>query len=70
MYIGDRLTKDETLARIAEIDGMFAEASHWGSWMVSCANEREALVDDANRRWNLGLKHQWLARTACGGRTD
>lgn len=38
--------------------------------MVSVANKREALVNDANRKWNLGLEHKWLARTASGGRTD
>lgn len=49
---------------------MFEEATGWGSWMVMVANEREALVNELNERWNAGLKHKWLARTASGGRTD
>jgi len=56
--------KKKALARIAEIDAMFADAKGWGSWMVSAANEREALAD----AWGVEHKHQ--ARTASGGRTD
>lgn len=72
MYLGDNLTKDETLIRIAEIDAMFEAATGWGSWMVSVANEREALVNYANGRWLLEepLTHKYQARTASGGRTD
>lgn len=45
--------------RIAEIDKMFEEATGWGSWMVECANEREALANQ------FGLPHRFHAR--CGG---
>lgn len=59
---------DSTLAgakeRITQIDKMFEEAKSWGSWMVMCANEREALAD----KWNLPHKNQ--ARTSSRGRTD
>ncbi len=51
-------------ARIAEIDAMFESATSWGSWMVGCANEREALADQ------IGVPHKYQARTASGGRTD
>lgn len=57
------MTLDEAKTRIAEIDKMFEEATGWGSWMVMCANDREALADQ------FGLPHKWQAR--CGGkRTD
>jgi hypothetical protein len=57
------MTRDEAIKRIAEIDAMFAEATGWGSWMVMCANEREALANE------FGLEHKYQAR--CGGqRTD
>lgn len=59
-----RLTLDEAKIRIAEIDGMFEAATGWGSWMASCANEREALANQ------YGLPHKYQARTASGGRTD
>lgn len=52
------------IKRIAEIDKMFEEATGWGSWMVECANEREALADKYN------LPHKHLARNADGSRTD
>jgi hypothetical protein len=59
----------EQLERIAAIDQAFEEATGWGSWMVSCANEREALV---NRLREAGhdIAHKWLARTADGQPTD
>jgi hypothetical protein len=52
------------LTRIAEIDAMFASATHWGSWMVEAANEREHLAT------RFGLEHKNLARSADGGRVD
>lgn len=56
-------TLETATRRIAEIDKMFEEATGWGSWMVECANEREALADQ------FGLPHKYQAR--CGGqRTD
>ncbi len=57
-------TLEGAKARIAEIDKLFSEAKHWGSWMVECANEREALAD----RW--GLPHNHQARSSTGGRVD
>lgn len=57
------MTKEQAIARIAEIDTKFAAAKHWGSWMVMVANEREALANQ------FSLPHDNLAR--CGGqRTD
>jgi hypothetical protein len=58
------MTRDEAVTRIAEIDKMFEEATCWGSWMVMCANEREALATE------FGLSQRFQARTAGGGRTD
>lgn len=57
-------TLEEAQKRIAEIDAKFEAAKGWGSWMVSAANEREALAN----RYNL--PHKYQARTASGGRTD
>lgn len=72
MYLGESVTKDEALIRIAEIDAMFEASTGWGSWMVSVANEREALVNHINGRWLIEepLEHKYQARTASGGRTD
>ena len=50
--------------RIAEIDAMFEQATGWGSWMVECANEREALAD------KYQLPHKYQARSEGGGRVD
>lgn len=50
--------------RIAEIDTLFESVKGWGSWMVSAANEREALAT------KFGLPHKHLARTFDGGRTN
>ena len=62
------MTEDQkvlaAMARVAEIDAMFEGATGWGSWMVSAANEREALADQ------FGFEHKHQARTASGGRTD
>lgn len=68
----ERLNYQESMARLAEIDDMFENATGWGSWMVSVANEREVLVNSINSRWLMDepLKHKWQARTASGGRTD
>lgn len=56
------------LDRIADIDKLFASASGWGSWMVMCANEREALVDQLSELGD-NVPHKYQAR--CGGqRTD
>ncbi len=38
------LSKEQKLARIAEIDAMFESAQTWGSWMVGASNERAGLV--------------------------
>lgn len=58
------MARRDAIARIAEIDEMFDSAKAWGSWMVMCANEREALAT------RYGLPHRYLARTSSGGRTD
>ena len=66
-------SRDHTIAtlteRIASIDKMFDDATGWGSWMVECANEREAAV---NKLARLGVKveHKNLARTSGGSRVD
>jgi len=65
----ERLNREDTMIRLAEIDAMFENAKGWGSWMVSVANEREAMVNSANQRWGLNLEHKWQARCG-GGRTD
>lgn len=57
-------TKEQAIKRVAEIDAKFESATGWGSWMVMCANEREALAT------RFGLEQKWLARTGSGGRTD
>lgn len=54
------MTIEEAKVRVAEIDKMFEAATGWGSWMVMCANEREALADC------FGFEHKYQAR--CGGR--
>lgn len=59
----------DALKRIDEIDQMFETAAGWGSWMVSCANEREALVNGLRANGVL-VEHRYQARTADGGRTD
>lgn len=59
-----KLTKLEAITRVAEIDKMFESATGWGSWMIGCANEREALANE------FGFEHKHLARTASGARTD
>lgn len=58
------MTREEAEARIAEIDRNFEQASDWGSWMVECANEREALAD------KFGLPHKYQARASNGSRVD
>lgn len=52
---------DPRLTRIAEIDAMFESATGWGSWMVMCANEREALVNALNKEGH-DVPHKHLAR--------
>jgi hypothetical protein len=62
-------TCDDRLKRIAEIDAMFEEAAGWGSWMVSCANERECLVEGLAHD-GIKVAHKYQARTSSGERTD
>jgi hypothetical protein len=57
------------LARIGKIDALFDAADAWGSWMVSAANEREALVTALKRDHGVTVAHKWRARTKTGGRT-
>lgn len=56
--------RDESMDRVAQIDRMFEGADGWGSWMVMCANEREALVNQL-RADGVAVEHKYLAR--CGG---
>lgn len=58
------MARRAAIARIAEIDEMFESAKAWGSYMVTVANEREALAT------RYGLPHRYLARTSSGERTD
>jgi hypothetical protein len=60
---------DPRIARIAEIDAMFAAATGWGSWMVECANEREGLVNRLNAEGRQ-IEHKYQARGGNGQRTD
>jgi hypothetical protein len=55
--------------RIAEIDGWFAEATGWGSWMAEAANEREQLVNTL-RKEGYQIEHKHQARSGTGGRVD
>ena len=57
--------RDEATDRIAQIDRMFEDAGGWGSWMVTAANEREALVN-CLRRDGVAVEHKYVAR--CDGR--
>lgn len=58
------------LKRIAKIDAMFDAATGWGGWMVSCANEREALVEALRKDFGLKVEHKYQARTETGGRVS
>lgn len=58
------MDNEAAIKRVAEIDAMFEQATGWGSWMVECANEREALANQ------LGIEHKYLARTDTGGRVS
>lgn len=58
------MTEKEAKTRIDEIDEMFDKATHWGSWMVMLANEREDLAT------KYGFAHKNLARTSNGRRTN
>ena len=59
----------DKILRIAEIDAMFETATGWGSWMVSAASEREALVNEL-RKSGHNIPHKYQARTSDGGRVD
>lgn len=56
---------DAARKRVAELDAQFEAATHWGSWMVMAANERQRLVNDLNANGHK-TEHKWLAR--CDGR--
>ncbi len=60
---------DPRRVRIAEIDAEFERAIGWGSWMVMCANEREALVNEL-RAEGHDIQRKYQARTDDGARTD
>lgn len=52
-------TKEEKLARIAQIDRMFEEAAGWGSWMATASGERAGLVYSL-AKWNgVIVKHKF-----------
>lgn len=62
---------NEALSRIAEIDRLFEDATGWGSWMVTAANEREELVNYLNSFAPAHkVPHKYLARTGSGQRTN
>ena len=63
------MTDNEKLSRISEIDGYFEGATGWGSWMVTCANEREKLVNDLNANGH-NIEHKNQARTGGGRRVS
>lgn len=56
--------KEQAIERIRKIDAMFDGATGWGSWMVGCANEREALATE------YGLPQKYQARNGGGSRTN
>lgn len=57
------------LKRIQEIDSSFESASGWGSWMIMCANEREALVNELQKA-TIQIEHRFQARLSDGSRTS
>lgn len=57
------------VSRIVEIDKMFEAATGWRSWMVSCANEREYLVDRL-RDNGAQIEHRYQAHLDDGARTS
>lgn len=63
------MTQDQMISRIAEIDHAFNSSEHWGSWMVSAANERVELVNNLRACGHI-IEHKHQARTATGGRVD
>jgi len=63
------MTEEKMLTRIAEIDAMFESANGWGSWMITAANDREALVNTLNKA-GRNIEHKHQARLASGKRTD
>jgi hypothetical protein len=54
------MTREAILKRINEIDGKFQSTESWLYSMLSkLASERELLVQQANRQFKAGLKHEW-----------
>ena len=54
------ITREAILKRINEIDRKFQSTEPWLHSMLSkLAREREPLVEQANRHYKIGLKHQW-----------
>ena len=60
---------DPRITRVAEIDAMFAAAKGWGSWMVSCSNERESLRQSIKDD-DITFAQKYRARTSSGGRVS
>jgi hypothetical protein len=54
------LTRQAILKRIAEIDAKFQATEGWLHPTLSkLARERELLVEQANKQFKAGLKHEW-----------
>ena len=54
------MTREAILKRINEIDRKFQSTEPWlHSMLAKLARERELLVEQANRQFKAGLKHEW-----------
>ena len=55
-----QVTREAILKRIKEIDRKFRSTEPWLHPTLSkLARERELLVEQANKQFNAGLKHEW-----------
>jgi hypothetical protein len=55
-----QITRQAILRRIAEIDAKFQATEGWLHPTLSkLARERELLVEQANKQFKVGLKHEW-----------
>jgi hypothetical protein len=56
----NQVTREAILRRIKEIDRKFQSTEPWLHPMLSkLARERELLVEQANKQFKAGLKHEW-----------
>jgi hypothetical protein len=54
------ITREAILNRIREIDAKFQSTEPWlHSTLSKLARERELLVEQANRQFQAGIKHEW-----------